>query len=510
MTNATWSEADLRQMVQAGLSAAAAEEHLERFRAGAPPLRLDRPCTAGDGIRVLSPREQEECERVFEEVVRTGRVMKFVPASGAASRMFRDWHRACGVRAFGSAEEETSFLQSLPDYAFCSDLRTRVAARGGSLSDWVSRGRCAEILDFILGPEGLGYSALPKALLKFHDYPEGSRTALEEHLVEAALYVRDAASVCRVHFTVSPEHRALVERHLAAAVPACEGRFGIRLEVGLSVQDPATDTLAADPKNRPFRDEDGRLIFRPGGHGALLRNLEALNGDVVFLKNIDNIVPDRLKAATVRWKKILGGLLAGIEADLHRRLRRIEEGMLGPAESHDMVRFCREKLQATMPPEVAVAPPEIREAWLFSRMNRPLRVCGMVKNEGEPGGGPFWVSGGNGVSSPQIVEEFQVDRPDPEQRGIWESSTHFNPVDLVLALRDFRGDAFDLKRFVDPAAVSITKKSEKGRDLLALERPGLWNGAMAFWNTAFVEVPLETFNPVKTIEDLLRPQHRRS
>jgi hypothetical protein len=509
MANGTWSEADLRQMAASGLAVKAVEEQLERFRAGVPPLRLDRPCTAGDGILVLSEQEQERCERAFGEVVGTGRIMKFVPASGAASRMFRDWHRACAEGGFGTREEVASFLKALPDYAFHDDLREHITACGGSLENWAAGGDCPAILRAILQPEGLGYGSLPKALLKFHDYPEGSRTALEEHLVEAALYVRDARSICRVHFTVSPEHRSLVEEHLAEAVPACENRCGVRLEAGLSVQDPSTDTLAVDLEDNPFRGEDGRLVFRPGGHGSLLLNLNALDGDIVFLKNIDNIVPDRLKAATVRWKRILGGFLAGLETDLHRRLRRIEEGALGPEEAEDMERFCREKLRAGLPGEVAIAPPEIREAWLYARMNRPLRVCGMVRNEGEPGGGPFWVTGAGGGASLQIVEEFQVDQDDPGQRELWKSSTHFNPVDLVLALRDFRGEPFDLKRFVDPAAVSISQKSEKGRDLLALERPGLWNGAMAHWNTVFVEVPLETFNPVKTVEDLLRPRHRR-
>ncbi|PKN32871.1 MAG: DUF4301 domain-containing protein [Deltaproteobacteria bacterium HGW-Deltaproteobacteria-19] len=504
-----WSEADLRQMAEARLSVEKAEEQLERFRTGVLPLRLDRPCTAGDGILVLPVPERERCERAFEELVKTGRVMKFVPASGAASRMFRDWHRACSVRAFDSAPEEGYFLKSLPDYAFYEDLRSRISAAGRSLEEWISRGSCPEILDFILKPEGLGYGSLPKALLKFHDYPEGSRTALQEHLVEAALYVRDEESVCRVHFTVSPEHRSLVEAHLEETVGAFERRFGVRLQVGLSVQDPSTDTIAVDLDNRPFRGEDGCLVFRPGGHGALLKNLDSLDGDIVFLKNIDNIVPDRLKVPTVLWKRTLSGFLVDLEGELHRRLRRIEEGALGPAEIDDMVRFCREKLNTHVPREVAIAPPEIMEAWLFARMNRPLRICGMVRNEGEPGGGPFWVSEAGGGASLQIVEEFQVDRSDPGQREIWEASTHFNPVDLVLTLRDFRGERFDLNRFVDPAAVAITRKSEKGRDLKALELPGLWNGAMAFWNTIFVEVPLETFNPVKVAEDLLRPRHRR-
>lgn len=504
-----WSEDDLRQMAEARLSVERMEEQLERFRTGVLPLRLDRPCTAGDGILVLSAEMCERSERAFDVAVRSGRMMKFVPASGAASRMFRDWHRACTERAFDSGEEERNFLQFLPEYAFYKDLQSRVSAGGHSLEDWIADGKCPEILDFILKSEGLGYGFLPKALLRFHDYPEGSRTALEEHLVEAAFYVRDADSVSRIHFTVSPEHRSFIEGHLKEAVGSCEQRFGVRLQVGLSIQDPSTDTLAVDPENRPFRGEDGRLVFRPGGHGALLKNLDALDGDIVFLKNIDNVVPDRLKDPTVRWKKILGGFLLDLEGELHHRLRRIEEGVLSPGEIEDMVRFCRERLQARMPGDVAVAGPEIMEAWLFARMNRPLRVCGMVRNEGEPGGGPFWVSGAGGVPSPQIVEEFQVDRGDPGQREIWESSTHFNPVDLVLTLRDFRGEPFDLNRFVDPAAVSMTRKSEKGRDLKALELPGLWNGAMAFWNTIFVEVPLETFNPVKVVEDLLRPQHRR-
>ena len=286
-----------------------------------------------------------------------------------------------------------------------------------------------------------------------------------------------------------------------------EKRFGVRFEIGLSIQSESTDTIAVDLENRPFRDRDGRLLFRPGGHGALLYNLDGIDGDIVFIKNIDNIVPDRLKDTTVLYKKILGGCLVGLQRELFGHLQALSERSAGESVIGAAARFAADRLNCAMPPGFEGRTLEERRQVLIGKLDRPLRVCGMVKNEGEPGGGPFWVAGENGGCSLQIVEEVQVDRSRVGQEAIWASSTHFNPVDLVCGIRDFRGRKFDLERFVDHEQVFISTKSHEGCDIKALELPGLWNGSMADWHTIFVEVPIETFNPVKTIEDLLRPAH---
>jgi hypothetical protein len=307
---------------------------------------------------------------------------------------------------------------------------------------------------------------------------------------------------------VSPEHEDAVRALLSRMKREYESRLETVFAVGLSTQDTATNTLAADPKLRPYRNEEGELVFRPGGHGSLLANLNALEADIVFLKNIDNCVPDRLKAETVLWKKLLAGYLIAIQEGIFSALRRLEDEGLTEGGLKEIGDFCVRRVNLVPPSDWGERPVTERRAFLFEKLNRPIRVCGMVKNEGEPGGGPFWVDGRDDTgASLQIVEEFQIDLNSEAQRALWASSTHFNPVDLVCGIRDYRGRKFDLTAFVDPEAASISRKSEKGKELLALERPGLWNGSMAFWNTVFVEVPLSTFNPVKTVADLLRPQH---
>jgi len=502
-----WSEADRRQIAAEGMTIEEAERQLAVFRKGTMPVRLNRPCLAGDGIAVLSPEEQEEMLAVYEEALPGKRFLKFVPASGAASRMFKGWYGGLQAGGFESESERETFLGDLARYAFCGDLDA-AAAKGAGLRTLIERRDDLQILKLILTEEGLNYGSLPKALLKFHAYPEGARTALEEHLVEAALYARDSKGLARLHLTVSREHERGVRERLAEILGTYEGRLATRFEIGLSLQASATNTLAVDLRMNPFRDEKGGLVFRPGGHGALLANLDGLDADVVFLKNIDNCVPDRLKPETVRWKKILAGRLIRLQRGIFRRLRLLEGGV-GEAETEEIARFCRERLQVVLPHALNEWPLADRSAYLFSVLNRPIRVCGMVKNEGEPGGGPFWVEdpAQAGIQSLQIVEEAQVDIEDGGQRALWRAATHFNPVDLVLGVRDFRGGNFSLERYVNPDWALIARKSEKGKDLLALERPGLWNGSMAFWNTLFVEVPIGTFNPVKVVSDLLRPQH---
>jgi hypothetical protein len=505
----SWSAKDLERITLEGLSVEEIERQLALFRQGISPIRLNRPCRAGDGIVILSKAQQDEHISVYEEGLRTKRFMKFVPASGAASRMFKEWHRYLQEGGFATEAEREAFVHDLKKYAFFHDLTFIALAKGQDIEALIRKKADRDLLWYILTEEGLNYGRLPKALLKFHRYPEGSRTALEEHLVEAVLYARDVRKCARIHFTVSAEHEHAVRDRLERVIGDYQTRLDTVLEVGLSTQETVTNTIAVDPECRPFRDESGGLVFRPGGHGALLKNLNGLDSDIVFLKNIDNCVPDRLKPETVRWKKILAGHLITLQEGIFRRLRLLTARDARDGDLTEIAAFCREKLHLSLPPGFFMRPPAERRSFLFGELNRPLRVCGMVKNEGEPGGGPFWVdhSGGEGALSLQIIEESQVDRNDPFQKKIWQSSTHFNPVDLVCGIRDYRGHPFDLFRFVDQAQSTISSKSEQGRELLALERPGLWNGSMAYWNTLFVETPLAAFNPVKTIRDLLRPQH---
>jgi hypothetical protein len=379
---------------------------------------------------------------------------------------------------------------------------------GLSAEKLLDQNQWQEILKYLLTEQGLDYGALPKGLLKFHRYPSGNRTALEEHLVEAIHTVRDRKGICRIHLTVSPEHEEAFRQCFEKIRSRYEQQFQSLLEVTFSLQKHATDTIAVDLENRPFREKDGRLLFRPGGHGALLSNLANIGGDLIYVKNIDNILPDRLREPTVLWKKVLGGLLVEIQKTVFGYVRQLEEGSRDAGLFEMAIEFAKNGLLMPEPKPFKQWSVEKKRNFLLNRLNRPLRVCGMVRNEGEPGGGPFWVEGKDGNLSLQIVESAEVDPGSSEQQAIWSSSSHFNPVDLVCAVRDFRGRSFHLEDYVNPEAVFISQKSKDGRDLKSLELPGLWNGAMAEWITLFVEVPIATFNPVKTINDLLKPEHQ--
>ena len=502
-----FSPSDIEYIRSRGTTEEKIAAQIDRLRRGATALTLDRPATVGDGIVRVAEDEKPRLVALHDEAAGAGRCLKFVPASGAATRMFRDWHAAFNRGGFGSRAEFEAFAESLPRYAFYEDLRAALSKAGRPAAIPAAEGEEREILDFILNERGLHYACKPKALLKFHRYGDTARTALEEHLVEAALYVKDRSGLCRMHVTVSAEHLDPVRERIERVRGDYERRFGVHYEIGLSVQSESTDTIAVDLENRPFRARDGRLLFRPGGHGALLYNLQAIEGDIVFVKNIDNVVPDRLKDTTVLYKKILGGVLVALQRELFDRLRALSDPSAGEAVLAEAAGFAAGRLTCLLPPGFEGRPAEERRRILMHALDRPLRVCGMVRNEGEPGGGPFWVKERGGGCSLQIVEEVQVDKTEAGQAGIWASSTHFNPVDLACGVRDFRGRPFDLERFVAPDQVFISVKSHEGRDIKALELPGLWNGSMAHWHTVFVEVPIETFNPVKTVDDLLRPAH---
>ncbi|MBP8981180.1 MAG: DUF4301 family protein [Syntrophobacterales bacterium] len=498
---------DIIQIQQRGMLPERIREQLELFARGISYVELHRPCTLGDGIETIPEQEEAALIDGYEQAAAAGRCLKFVPASGAASRMFKEWFKGLERPGLPTETAARTFAEQLPLYPFYDDLCKAASRDGRDIAAFLQAGDFAAILSYILTSRGLDYGKLPKALLKFHKYPWGSRTALEEHLVEAARYAVDGRRISRLHITLSPEHRQPVEEFLAKVRTKYEKAYGVIYEIGISCQEKATDTIAVDLENRPLRDDNGRLCFRPGGHGALLQNLNALDGDIIFLKNIDNVSPEGMLDLTVRFKKLLAGLLLKRQEETFRYLEKLHSGKIDQEDLAAIDLFCRQKLHIGFPQGYARWSREEKLAAWRKKLSRPLRVCGVVRNESEPGGGPFWVRDDDDGQSLQIVEEVQVDCRNGDQRARWRAATHFNPVDLVCAVRDFQGKKFDLEKYVDPRAFSIARKSDHGRDLQALELPGLWNGAMANWNTIFVEVPLATFNPVKMVEDLLRPQH---
>jgi hypothetical protein len=506
MSSSFFLDEDLKAITAKCIDVSEVLRQLEIFRRGAKPIRLIRPACVGDGIVQIPPDKRDGFVSLYHQAAEKGRMLKFVPASGVASRMFKDWYGWYQQGKFDSGEGAIKFLKDVVKFAFYDDLRDVIASKGEDVEALIHKGKGMDILKLILTQQGLNYNWLPKALLKFHIYPGHSRTALEEHLVEAALYVRDARNICRIHFTVSDDHQSRLNDLLSQVKGYYEKLFGVQYEITLTTQHSSTDTIAVDMENKPFRDKSGKITFRPGGHGALLKNLNDINGDIIFIKNIDNVVPDRLKDITVLYKKILGGYLVQLQDEIFHHLRLLSKKRVGHELLSRAIRFCQEELFHYFPDGFWNNTLSGKKEYVFRMLNRPVRVCGMVKNEGEPGGGPFWVEE-DGTRSLQIVEQNQLDLNSEEQKDIWRSSTHFNPVDLVCGVRNYQGEKFDLSVYVNREAVLISKKSHEEGELKALELPGLWNGSMAFWNTVFVEVPLETFNPVKTIDDLLRKSH---
>ena len=468
-------------MEEHGLTPAALETQLKNFREGFPFLPVTRAASCGDGIRVLDAAGIEQAAARYDRAKESLRVVKFVPASGAATRMFKDLFEF--VREGRRTAVVGELLANRRRFAFWPELRTIVGDDADEL----------RTVENIVA-EGLRYGETPKGLVSFHRYGDEVRKAVEEHLVEGAQYAAAGGEV-KIHFTVSPEHLTRFEALLAEKIPGYESRFGVKYRISFSVQDPSTDTLAVNPDCTPFRRADGRLLFRPAGHGALIGNLGKIDADIVFVKNIDNVTTDARRGDTVLYKKALAGVLLALQERIFEYLMALE---VPGAELEPIAAFIENELCVKLPNDYGTA-------LLRQVLDRPIRVCGMVRNEGEPGGGPFWVTGADGLETLQIAESNQIA---PEKRELMRLATHFNPVDLVCSFRTSKGGRFDLQEFVDPATGFISRKSDGGRELLAQELPGLWNGAMARWNTVFVEVPITTFSPVKVVTDLLRPEHQ--
>lgn len=502
---------DKELLAKKGISEEKIAEQLACFEKGFPFLKLSAAASVENGG--IMRADEKECEQYLAawDAYKDGekKIVKFVPASGAASRMFKNMFEFLGADYDKPTTDfEKKFFDHIHDFAFYNDLNAACMDNTGKNIDaLLSEQNYKAIVSNLLEAAGLNYGALPKGLLKFHRYADGVRTPLEEHLVEGALYAAGKNGEVNVHFTVSTEHRALFEKLVAAKVGEYEAKYGTKFHISFSEQKPSTDTVAADMDNKPFRDKDGKLLFRPGGHGALIENLNDLDADIVFIKNIDNVVPDRLKADTVTYKKLLAGVLVTLQKQAFEYLELLDSGHYSHEQLETIIRFVQQQLRCRRTDLKQLEDADL-VIYLRKKLNRPMRVCGMVKNVGEPGGGPFLAYNPDGTISLQILESSQIDMKDPEKKAMFEKGTHFNPVDLVCAIRDYKGNKFNLLEHVDKATGFISYKSKNGKDLKALELPGLWNGSMSDWNTVFVEVPLSTFNPVKTVNDLLREQHQ--
>ena len=500
---------DIQQLQAKGITEAQIEKQIQQFQTGFPFLKIEAPASIGRGIIAPTEGEIAGYVKAWEDYKASGKkIVKFVPASGAASRMFKD------IFSFVDADYdvpttdfEKKYFADLEKFAFYDELDAACQKNEGKgIKALLAEGNYKAVAANMLKAEGLNYGQLPKGMLLFHKYAEGPRTPMEEHLVEGALYAASKGEA-NVHFTVSHEHLPFFKQKVADKMQQYADKYGVKYNISFSEQKPSTDTVAVNPDNTLFRNADGSLLFRPGGHGALIENLNEIDADVIFIKNIDNVVPDRLKPETVQWKQVIAGVLVTLQQKAFEYLKVLESGKYDHAKLEEMIRFVQQDLCCRKADIKELEDAEL-VIYLKQKLNRPMRVCGVVKNVGEPGGGPFLTYNQDGTVSLQILESSQIDKSNAEYMRMFTEGTHFNPVDLVCAVKDASGKPYNLPDYVDPTTGFISSKSKNGKELRALELPGLWNGAMSDWSTVFVEVPLGTFNPVKTVNDLLRDQHQ--
>lgn len=504
------NQSDMVILEKRGIIKSQIQEQLHSFVVGFPYLPIEYAAELNKGIVRLTDNEMEVLKKEWEVYLQgTSTILKFVPASGAASRMFKDLFEFLeGEESVPSKPFEQFFFGNIQSFAFYDDLNSACQQHEGKdILLLMAEGKYKKIVEYLLLDVGLSYGGLPKGLLKFHSYPDLKRTPFQEHLVEGALYATAKSKIVNIHFTVSNEHRILFENHLKESISYFESLYGVSYQVEFSEQKPSTDTIAVDMHNEPFRDEHHALVFRPGGHGALIENLNDLKADIIFIKNIDNVVPDRLKSTTVEYKKLIAGMLVHIQQRCFKYLQLLDEDLLSKEMLQEIKCFCEQELNILRVDTNTLSEDE-QKGYFRTKLNRPIRICGMVRNVGEPGGGPFIAMNQDGTFSPQILESSQINQDNQADRAKMMQSTHFNPVDLVCGVRNYKGEKFNLLDYVDKNTGFISLKSKNGKELKALELPGLWNGAMSDWNTVFVEVPIETFNPVKTVNDLLRLEHQ--
>jgi hypothetical protein len=496
-------------------------EQIKILKIGIPFLKLVSSCTLGNGIKKISEVVHEHYIKIYLSALDESKVIKFVPASGAATRMFKkqlsvlaehenvDYKKIKELADKGdeNCKSTLNFIDNIHHFAFYHELKKIVENKGKNFEDLIQQKNVSEIVISVTDEVGLNYANLPKGAILFHSYPNESRTAFEEHLIEGMNYSVGNDKVVRIHFTISPEHDTEIKALFASLIEKYN-LFGWKFDLQFSFQSHSTNTISVTVDNKLFRDENGNIIFRPGGHGALIKNLNDLNADIISIKNIDNVAPDHLKEESYKYKKILGGYLIELQDKVFKMLHNLEASEIGKKFISEVIDFIFSEFDQDLSQILESKTIIEKKKYLFNYLNRPLRVCGMVIRENHPGGSPFWVEGANGEISKQIVETAQVNLNDKNQQKIFDEATHFNPVDLACSVRDFRGNSFDLEKFSNPQTGLITKKSKDGRELKALELPGLWNGGMYHWLTVFVEVPKITFNPVKEINDLLKPEHQ--
>ncbi len=510
----TLSQNDHLALEKHGLSVSQIEAQFQQLRQGVSPLNLVRPCHPRDGIIQLSHQQAKEYHKHFQSAHAAGRVSKFIPASGAATRMFKDLLQF--LEQVSSSPPTVSNDALLPEkiiqswknlhqFPFIDDLRHYFDMQKKDFDDLYQRKQIATLFQTLLALPGLAFANLPKALLPFHQYPDGTRTALEEHVHEAMMYAPSASTHIQIHLTVSEQFETQVKAHIETIQQKMSSK-GYKIKITVSFQKSSTDTIALDAHEQPFRNQEGSLVFRPGGHGALLENLNDFQGDIVFISNIDNVVPDHLKGEIVEWRMSLAGYLLELQEQIYRHLNLLASAQ--PTVVEKTKGFVQDQLHYHLPASFNELSLSGQAEELKQILNRPLRVCGVVPNTGDPGGGPFWVQHSDGSQSRQIVEQSQADPDSQIQQQLFASATHFNPVDLVCGVRDYQDKPFNLLKFSDPKTSFISHKTYEGRPLKALEWPGLWNGGMADWITLFVEIPRSTFNPVKTFLDWLHPNHQ--
>lgn len=476
-----FSDSDIQQIISHGLAIDTINKQLSNFETGFPYSDIVSACVINDGAFAYNEEQIDKYIDLYDTKCDKYNIVKFVPASGAATRMFKDLFE---FLSSGQMNQTTkTVLDNIKRFAFWNDLE-KVLPENSTDTDKIN---------YLINECGLNYGNLPKGLLQFHKYEAECRTAVAEHLIEGALYAC-ANKTVKIHFTVSPEHIAGFQKLLDKIVPIYEQKFSVRYNISMSVQKKQTDTIAVNMDNTPFRNDDGTLLFRPAGHGALIENLNDIDADVIFIKNIDNVCPDHMRDDTVKYKKLIGGLLIEIQNKIFEYLRALDNKT---ADLEEITRFIKETLHIEIPGE-----PSIDK--IHAILNRPTRICGIIKNAGAPGGGPFLVRGQDGLISPQIAEPGQIA---PENISVLHDGEFFSPTDIICGVRDYKGNKFNLLEYIDETAGFISTKSKNGRNLRAMERPGLWNGAMAKWNTIFVITPSGTFTPAKTIIDLITPDH---
>ena len=517
-TKPSFTTDDIQQIENRGSDLATVEEQIINFIKGFPHLHITAPATLGNGILKISESDVEALITHYDSKSSALEITKFVPASGAASRMFKSLFSYLDKTSKLPAENQPlvpdnnfhsvyNFFQNLEKFAFYDNLKKVLNKKGKPLELLQKKKSYSTILRALLLRDGLDYGELPKGLLDFHRYEESVRTPVEEHLAEGASYACGANKLVKIHFTVSPEHRQKFIQFTEEIRDRYESIFDVTFEISFSEQKSYTDTIAVKLDNEPFREADGVLLFRPAGHGALIANLNEIDSDIIFIKNIDNVVPDRLRKPTIQYKKALAGMLLQFQEKLFHYQQVLDSGhALDDRQLQEIADFLEQELYIKNIPKDDT---KSSLTWfLRKKVFRPVRVCGMVKNEGEPGGGQFFAKNPDDTISLQIAEPSQIDLNDEAQKRIAGAVTHFNPVDLVCGIKNYKGEKYDLKKFVDPETGFISIKSKNGQELKAQELPGLWNGAMSDWNTLFMEVPVITFNPVKTVNDLLRDQHQ--